>query len=65
MFSRVNNPKAARYLVVAQRIHADDLSGRLLAEGGWTHVCLPLVAEKNTILKGGAGPRWKRLAGAM
>jgi phage terminase large subunit-like protein len=60
----VNNPRAARYLVVAQRVHADDLSGRLLADGGWSHLCLPLVAEKETIHEV-AGRRWKRRVGSV
>lgn len=31
-----------RIVIVMQRLHADDLSGHLLARGGWQHVCWPM-----------------------
>ncbi len=32
-----------------QRLHADDLSGYLLARGGWEHLALPMVATQNSV----------------
>lgn len=29
-------------IVVAQRLHEDDLPGHLLRRGGWTHICWPM-----------------------
>jgi predicted phage terminase large subunit-like protein len=46
--SRLDNPLRGRIVVVGQRLHEDDLSGYLLAKRGWSHVCLPLVAEETT-----------------
>lgn len=34
-----------RRIVVMQRLHKDDLSGLLLREGGWCHLCLPMEYE--------------------
>lgn len=43
--TRLNDKKRGRIVVVMQRLHADDLSGHLLARGGWEHLCLPARAE--------------------
>ena len=32
-------------MVVMQRLHLDDLVGHLLDQEGWTHLCLPAIAE--------------------
>nr|HAQ93629.1 hypothetical protein [Afipia sp.] len=44
--SRLDDPINGAMIVVGQRMHEDDLSGNLLQNGGWKHVCLPLVAEE-------------------
>lgn len=33
-------------VLIMQRLHANDLSGHLLAKGGWEHICLPMRFEK-------------------
>jgi predicted phage terminase large subunit-like protein len=33
-------------LVIAQRLHQEDLPGYLLEQGGWEHVCFPMRYEK-------------------
>jgi hypothetical protein len=30
-----------------QRLHEDDLAGRLLAKGGWPHLKIPAIAEQD------------------
>ena len=40
MTTRFNNASAAA-VIVKQRLHEGDLSGHLLAQGGWHHLCLP------------------------
>ncbi len=42
--SRLNNPKKGRIIVVAQRLHMEDLPGQLAAMGGWQQLNLPLIA---------------------
>ncbi len=37
--------RGARRCVIMQRLHERDLSGHLIAKGGWEHICLPMEAE--------------------
>jgi hypothetical protein len=46
--SRLDDPASGKIILVHQRLHEDDLSGHLLAKGGWRHHKLPLVAEEET-----------------
>jgi predicted phage terminase large subunit-like protein len=43
--TRLNDPKTGVIIVVMQRLHTQDLTGHVLARGGWTHVKLPMRAE--------------------
>ena len=45
MSSRLNDPKTGRVVLVMQRLHQVDLTGHLLEQGGWTHLCLPAEYE--------------------
>jgi predicted phage terminase large subunit-like protein len=45
MSTRVNDPKTTAKVVVMQRCHHQDLSGHLLEQGGWEHLCLPAEYE--------------------
>ena len=45
MSTRVNDPKTAAKVVVMQRCHQQDLSGHLLEQGSWEHLCLPAEYE--------------------
>jgi predicted phage terminase large subunit-like protein len=45
MSTRVNDPKTSAMVVVMQRCHQQDLSGHLLEQGGWEHLCLPAEYE--------------------
>ena len=47
--SRLNNPKEDAMIICAQRTHSQDLTGHVLKEGGWTHIELPVIAEKQTV----------------
>jgi predicted phage terminase large subunit-like protein len=42
MSSRYNNPKTGTAVIVMQRLHEADLTGHLLAKGGWEHICIPM-----------------------
>jgi predicted phage terminase large subunit-like protein len=44
MTTRFNNDAAAA-VIVMQRLHEADLTGHLLAKGGWHHLCLPATYE--------------------
>lgn len=42
--TRLDDKQRGAIVVVMQRLHAEDLSGYLLAKGGWEHLCLPAIA---------------------
>ncbi|MGI3186787.1 phage terminase large subunit [Nioella aestuarii] len=44
VMTRLDNPKSGAVIVVAQRLHHDDLPGRLIATGGWEVLELPAIA---------------------
>ncbi len=41
--TRLNSKKNGVILVIMQRLHEEDLTGHLLSQGGWEHLCLPAV----------------------
>src|SRR5262249_6964508 len=45
LISRLNDKQTGAIILVMQRLHEDDLAGRLLTEDGWHHLCLPAIAE--------------------
>jgi predicted phage terminase large subunit-like protein len=47
VFSRLDDKENGAIIVVAQRLHEDDLPGNLLAEGGWESLVLPAYAEED------------------
>lgn len=46
--TRLDDKLRGAIVVVMQRLHAEDLSGYLLAKGGWEHLCLPAIAPEKT-----------------
>jgi predicted phage terminase large subunit-like protein len=55
----VNDPKTAARVIIMQRVHEADLSGHVLAQGGYEHLCLPAEYEesKRTTVIGWSDPR--------
>lgn len=45
MSTRLNDPATGAMVIVMQRLHERDLSGHVLAQGGWEHLCLPAEFE--------------------
>lgn len=45
--SRLDDKRSGAIVLVMQRLHEDDLTGFLLKKGGWEHVAIPAVAEKD------------------
>jgi len=43
--SRFNDPMTGVEVVIMQRLHEQDLTGHLLDQGGWEHLCLPAEYE--------------------
>lgn len=48
--TRLNDKQNDVIIVIGQRLHQNDISGHLLAKGGWEHLCLPSIfTEPKTI----------------
>ena len=45
MSTRGNDPKTVVKVIVMQRVHQADLSGHVLSQGGYEHLCLPAEYE--------------------
>ncbi|AGI66495.1 hypothetical protein OAN307_c07700 [Octadecabacter antarcticus 307] len=45
LLSRCNDPVNTPIILIQQRIHENDLAGKLLDQGGWEHLNLQAVAE--------------------
>lgn len=43
--TRLNDKENDVIIVIGQRLHQNDISGHLLAKGGWEHLCLPAIFE--------------------
>jgi predicted phage terminase large subunit-like protein len=48
-----------------QRLHEDDMTGHVLKEGGWTHVCIPGEAERDEDIVFPSGRIVHRTAGSV
>lgn len=46
--TRLDNKKTGSQIVVMQRLHEKDLTGHLMAKGGWTQLSLPALAPTKT-----------------
>ena len=47
MSTRLNDQKTGAKVIVMQRIHEKDLSGHVLEQGGYVHLCLPAEFESS------------------
>lgn len=63
--SRFDDPKTGALIVVAQRLHVDDLPGRLIAAGGWEVLELPAIGTVATQIDIGVGLVWPRAQGEL
>ena len=61
--TRLNAPKTGGILLIAQRLHEDDVVGRLMDRGGWEIVSLPLVAMQDEIHERGPNFFYTRKTG--
>lgn len=43
--NRLNDLRSSVRIGIMQRLHESDLSGHVLAQGGWEHLCLPMEFE--------------------
>jgi predicted phage terminase large subunit-like protein len=50
MATRLNDLKTGRRVIIMQRQHQSDLSGHVLAAGGYEHLCLPAEFEPSRLV---------------
>jgi len=51
LFSRFNDPRTGKLLMIMQRVHDGDPTGELLHDGGYTHLKLPAEAQKPVLIR--------------
>lgn len=47
LYSRLNDKSRGAIVLIMQRLHEDDLTGHLLDRGGWNHLSLSAIAERD------------------
>ena len=65
LLSRLDDKQTGVIILVMQRLHEDDLAGRLLREDGWYHLDLPAIAENDQEIPVGPGVVHRRRKGEV
>jgi predicted phage terminase large subunit-like protein len=63
LLSRLDDKEKGAIILVAQRLHEDDLAGWLLSEGGWRHLDLPAIAQEDQEIPIGPDALYRRRKG--
>lgn len=65
--TRLDDPKTGAIVIIMQRLHVNDLSGHVLneSEHEWTHLCLPMEAERDEHIKLPSGRFFSRKQGEL
>ena len=65
LLSRLDSKSKGSVVIVMQRLHEDDLAGRLFAKGGWEHLKIAAIAEQDESVMVGPRRLHKRMAGTV
>lgn len=66
LMSRLDNPATDSVVIIAQRLHENDVCGEFLADGGWYHLDLQTQAEEKTLVAfPHSGEVWERNEGDL
>ena len=63
LLSRLDDKGSGAIILVMQRLHEDDLAGKLLRDGGWRHLDLPAIAQEDQEIAIGPGIIHRRSKG--
>ena len=58
LFSRFNDPRTGRFILIMQRLHEKDPTGDLLKDEGWYHLKLPAEAVDQSFIYDLGGKKW-------
>lgn len=47
LLSRLDDKTKGAIVLIMQRLHEDDLAGKLICDGGWEHLDLPAIAQED------------------
>ncbi|MCC6947026.1 MAG: phage terminase large subunit [Bradyrhizobiaceae bacterium] len=65
LLSRLDDKGQGAIILVMQRLHEDDLAGKLLRDGGWSHLDLPAIAQEDQEIAIGPGTVHRRKKGEI
>jgi predicted phage terminase large subunit-like protein len=65
LLSRLDSKSDGAVLIVMQRLHEDDLAGRLLDKGGWEHLKIAAIAEQDGSIPVGQNRVHQRIADSV
>jgi predicted phage terminase large subunit-like protein len=65
LFSRFNDPRTGRFVLVMHRLHDDDPTGNLLKDEGWYHLKLPAEAKTKSYSYSIRGRSWELKQGDL
>jgi len=65
LLSRLDSKSEGAVVLVMQRLHEDDLAGRLLEKGGWEHLKIAAIAEQEERITVGRRRIHKRTVGTV
>jgi hypothetical protein len=65
LLSRLDSKTHGAVILVMQRLHEDDLAGRLLEKGGWHHLKIAAIAQQDERVQIGPRRRFRRKVGTV
>lgn len=65
LFSRFNDEENGRFILIMQRLNADDPTGELLKDDGWYHLKLPAEAINKSYSYSLGGKKWELNEGEL
>jgi predicted phage terminase large subunit-like protein len=65
LLSRLDSKSEGAVVLVMQRLHEDDLAGRLLEKGGWQNLKIAAIAEEDSSIPIGSDRFYSRVAGTV
>ena len=63
LLSRLDSKSEGAVVLVMQRLHEDDLVGRLIEKGGWHHLKIAAIAEQEECIPIGTNRHYRRRVG--